>query len=185
MRLWRLAGVERPAGTVDLRGLIGADNLREITAMVFATRTFAGAPKIVDGVTRGGRERAEQIIDEWLKKTGTQAQKDEGYGLSALYELEETLLKEVFHYNRKEGDTVVEAITKKAGVSEGAGKTILDSLEESGNDISKTEKDIDTAIKQFISDANHNRQNQMRALHERGSYWVDDQGNVHHIPANC
>ena len=182
LRLWRLGGVERPSGTVDLRGISGADNIREITAMVFAAKTFSGAPKVVDGTVRGGRARGEKIIDDWLKRTGNQSQKDAGYGLDALYDLEKTLLKEIFHYNRK--GSALDELAKKA--PDGAATEVVRKalVEVADGDIGKiSEADLDKALEAFIKDANGSRQSQMKALQEGRSYWVDADGNVHHVPA--
>jgi len=182
LRLWRLPGIERPSGTVDLRGITGADNVREITAMVFSVRAFSGATKVVDGVRRGGRERAEEIIEDWLAEAGTQEAKDAGFGMNALLDLEKVLLKEIFHYNRKDG--VIETISKKAGPDSDATKSMRKVLTEADGDMAKIdEADIDKALDMFIRDANYNRQAQMKALQEGKSYWIDDQGNVHHVPA--
>ena len=181
LRLWRLPGVERPSGTVDLRGISGADNIREITSMVFAVKAFSGAAKEVDGVMRGGADRANEIIDTWLAKTGTQETKDSGAGLAALKDLEKELLKEIFHYNRKVG--ALDEIVRKAP-DEDAAKSLRAAVQVAEGDIGKiTEADLDKALDMFISDANNSRLSQMRALQEGRSYWIDDAGDTHHIPA--
>ena len=98
MRLWRLPGVERPAGLINLRGLTGADNLREVRATIFSTRTFAGAPKIVNGQEVGGVEKGEKILAAWIKKYD-KAEMDGAAGAQAFRELEQDLAVEVWKFN--------------------------------------------------------------------------------------
>ena len=154
LRLWRLPGVERPAGLINLRGLKGADNLREVRATIFSTRTFAGAPKIIDGKEVGGVERGEEILAKWLKKYD-QVDLDGANGLAAFRELEEQIAKEVWTFQTASG--------------RGADKADLFRQTEKGYN-AKTEEQV---IKAALEEANKGRMHQMKNLERGQAYWME------------
>ena len=160
MRLWRLPGVERPSGQINLRGLTGADNLREIQATIFSTRTFSGAARVVDNQSYGGAERGKEILDAWVDKYGG-VQMDGQSGLRALEELEETITREVFFFTKPDDVvTTVEGVVIKAG-----------------------DEATEAFIKQSLSNANNNRVKEVIKVQQGRSYWMDGD-EVQHIPVS-
>ena len=160
MRLWRLPGVERPSGQINLRGLTGSDNLREIQATVFSTRTFSGAARVVDNKSYGGIERGKEILEAWISKYGG-VQMDGQSGLRALEELEETITREVFFFNKpNDVVTTVEGVVLKEG-----------------------DEATEAFIKESLSNANNNRVKEVIKVQQGRSYWMDGD-EVQHIPVS-
>lgn len=154
LRLWRLPGVERPSGLINLRGLKGADNLREVRAVVFSTRTFSGAPKMVNGNPVGGTEEGERILAAWLRKYD-QAEMDGARGMEALADLEKQVASEIWKFN-----TVSARGSKKA--------EILKSTK-----LGQQAKNEEELIKAGLQEANKHRAHQQGKLERGTAYWMD------------
>lgn len=154
LRLWRLPGVERPSGLINLRGLKGADNLREVRAVVFSTRTFSGAPKMVNGDAVGGVDKGEQILAAWLKKYD-KAEMDGARGMEALADLERQVASEIWKFN-----TVSARGSKKAEMLK-------------ATKLGQQAKDEEQLIKAGLEEANKHRAHQQGKLERGTAYWMD------------
>lgn len=154
LRLWRLPGVERPSGLINLRGLKGADNLREVRAVVFSTRTFSGAPKMVNGDAVGGVDKGEQILAAWLKKYD-KAEMDGARGMEALADLERQVAAEIWKFN-----TVSARGSKKAEMLK-------------ATKLGQQAKDEEQLIKAGLEEANKHRAHQQGKLERGTAYWMD------------
>ena len=201
IRLWRLPGRERPAGNVDLEGIGAVGNLREVQAMIFSTRAFTGAARVdpSTGISYGGRERGEALLNQFIEQTG-RANNNPAEASRILKELESKLAKEVFRYaelgaakaskSGKVYDRILKDIFKKGNQDPQAIK-IREALanqgiqawaEKSPTSVVVDDKTLDLILDYAQDVFNRGRDKTMADAAQNRLMFIDNNGQLNHIP---
>lgn len=102
VRLWRWAGVEKPAGYIVTRGTATQEQFREIRANLDNLNIYRGSGKqvTINGktITVGGKERREELMRRYMDAVGSSVEDQNKMSL-AINVFEEQVLKDIamFH----------------------------------------------------------------------------------------